>query len=151
MPARSMSPRSFYETLIAQMPAGLERAILRVLSFHIGKDQAIDKPDLLKELRRLGFGKKARDLNAQTSYETFERQARLCIVELRKHGHLICSSSGDSGYYIASTVEEYEEFAQVEYRSKIVDMSETLRAMDEGAKRVFHTPAAEKATQAGLF
>jgi hypothetical protein len=138
MPAHSISPHSFYETLIAQMPAGLERAILRVLSDHIGKENTITKPKLLQDLARLGF-------------HQHERQARLCIVELRKHGHLICSSSGDSGYYIASTVEEYEEFAQVEYRSKIVDMSETLRAMDEGAKRVFHTPAAEKATQAGLF
>jgi hypothetical protein len=132
----SINPRKFYEVLLSQMPdASLERAMLRILSFHIGKNHAISKPQLLRDLGRSGF-------------HVSERQARGEIVELRKHGHLICSSSGDGGYYIAETNEEYEEFAQVEYRAKIIDMSETLRAMDDGAGKFFQV---HEMKQASLF
>lgn len=122
---KTVTPREFYDALIRNMPMGLERALLRALSYHVGKENAIDKPTLLFELKRAGF-------------PVNERQARAEIVELRKHGHLICSSSGEGGYFIAGTLEEYAEFAQVEYRSKITDMSSTLQAMDEGARALFH-------------
>lgn len=134
----TVSPHQFYETLIANMPAGIERAMRRVLSYHVGKDNAISKPQLLADLKRLGF-------------PTNERQARACIVDLRKAGDLICSSSGEGGYFVASTVEEYEEFAQIEYRAKIIDMSETLRGMDEGAQKFFRQPPEEAAVQSSLF
>jgi hypothetical protein len=59
------------------------------------------------------------------------------VAELRKLGHLVCSSSGDGGYYLARDLGEYNEFSQVEYRSKIIDMAETLRAMDQAAGKRF--------------
>jgi len=131
------TPKQFYDLLISNMPHGIERAMLRVLSYHMGKENAISKPDLMLELKRLGF-------------RTSERQARACIVELRKHGHLIASSSGEGGYFLCSSMEEYNEFAQVEYKSKIVDMSQTLAAMDEGARDLFRGLPKE-AKQASLF
>jgi hypothetical protein len=129
--------RKYYDTLIASMPAGIERALIRVLSGHIGKDNAISKAQLITDLSKLGF-------------HVAERQVRSEITELRKQGLLICSSSGDGGYFFAETPEEYEEFVQVEYRAKIIDMSETVRAMDDGARQVFSVPA-EAAKQPGLF
>jgi hypothetical protein len=135
---QSLTPRQFYDTLIANMPHGIERAMLRILSFHVGKDHAIDKPTLMSELKNSGF-------------HTNERQARSTIVDLRKHGHLICSSSGEGGYFIAQSQDEYDEFAQVEYRSKIIDMSETLRAMDEGAVKIFRHAHSEPVKQVSLF
>lgn len=124
------NPGTVFDDEINRMEPGLDRAILRVIAFHPGKAKAVAKSDLVTDLRQMGFG-------GQLSFATFERKIRLVIVELRKSGHLICSSSGEGGYYLAATVEEYEEFAQVEYRSKIIDMSETLREMDAAAKKVF--------------
>ena len=123
-----MRPRTVYDEEIVQMEPGLVRAVLQVMRLHVGKAKAIEKPDLIDDLRKMGFGR-------ELAYATFERKVRRAVVELRKDGHLICSSSGDAGYYLAADWAEYEEFSQVEYRSKIVDMSETLRAMDEAAKR----------------
>lgn len=131
------TPRQFYEILISNMPAGIERAMLRVISFHVGKDAAISKPQLLTELKRLGF-------------PTNERSARLCIVDLRNNGHLICSSSGEGGYFLAATMEEYSEFVGREYESRIRELAQTKAAMDAGAKSLFHG-APEKAKQASLF
>lgn len=135
-------PKNVFDEEIGAMQPGLDRAILRVLGYHAGKDQAIDKDELIRQLNLLGYGNKLR-------YATFERQIRLTIVALRKNKHLICSSSGEGGYFIARDRAEYDEFAQVEYRSKIIDMSETLRAMDEGAQHAFGLDA--PAEQARLF
>lgn len=119
-------PARYYEEEVQALDPGLVRAVLSVLRFHAGKANAISKPNLLADLRRLGF-------TGGLTYATAERQVRAAIQELRKAGHLVCSSSGDGGYYLAADWAEYEEFAQVEYRSKIIDMSETLRAMDAAA------------------
>lgn len=134
---KNHAPRQIYDGLLTSMPAGVERSTLRVLSFHVGQKNAITRPDLLAALSTSGF-------------TVGDRQMRVTITDLRKAGHLICSSSGDGGYYIAETVDEYREFARVEYESKITDMAETLRAMDEGARKVF-AHADERATQTALF
>lgn len=126
-----MSNRSKYDELIQDMDQGLERATLRVLSFHVGADQMISRVDLVEAISRFGFG---RDLEPVT----FDRKCRIAISALRKAGHLICSSSGGvGGYYLASSREEYEDFAAAEYRSKIGDMAATLAAMDSAAARAF--------------
>lgn len=136
------TPAEIYETEILDMPPGLERAVLRTLDFYHGLDHAIEKPTLLLELRKLGFGQTVKP-------DTFERQVRRQIVLLRKKGYLICASSGEGGYFIASNRAEYDEFAQNEYRAKIIDMSDTLRAMDEGARRLYGS--AEAAQQPTLL
>jgi len=121
-----MNPREYYDRLIATMPAGADRAVLRVLSFHIGLDNAIKKSDLMSECARIG------------THFSDERQVRSVIVEkLRKRGVLICASSGDSGYFIASTLQEYLEFRGREYVKKIVDMRETVTLMDAQARTIF--------------
>jgi hypothetical protein len=130
------SPKEIYEAEIRELEPGIKRAVLRVMSAHIGKGKTVSKSDLLADVRRLGFGG---DLAATT----FERKVRLAIVELRKEGHLICSSSGDGGYYVASTWQEYDEFARVEYREKITDMAETLRAMDNAAAQTIGPASAQ--------
>lgn len=135
----SKTPRQFYEKEILGMPAGVERAALRLLTYHVGKENAAGKPELLAQLARTGF-------------PVSERQLRAAIVNLRKEGKLICSSSGEGGYYLAASIEEYNEFALVEYRAKIADMAETIRAMDEGARSLFNAPVDQQnAKQAAMF
>jgi len=124
---RQPSPRKVYEEEILDMPPGLERAVLRIVQGFVGEPNAIEKPQLLKSLHSLGFGKGIKPA-------TFERQVRRAIVTLRKSGILLCASSGEGGYYIARDRNEYDAFVQVEYLNKIKDMSETVAAMDRGAK-----------------
>ncbi len=125
-----MKPAQQFDEEIQRMEPGLDRAMLRILGFHVGKERAIDKPDMISDLRKLGFG-------GSLSYATFERKCRLVIAELRKSGHLVCSSSGDGGYYIAKDYAEYEQFRETELNAKIIDMAETMRMMDAAAKKVF--------------
>jgi hypothetical protein len=123
MPPRS--PKAFYDHLIATMPAGSERVVMRVLSFHIGLAQAVQKPDLLEACAAAG------------SKFSDERQLRLTIVKLRKAGYPICSSSGEGGYFLAETLSEYREFRGREYITKIIDMRGTVDAMDGQVKELF--------------
>lgn len=114
-----------YEENVRNLPPGLERAILRALEAHRGRKNAIGRNRLTEAVRRLG-------------QPASERQVREAIKHLRRQGYLICSAPGDDGgYYWADTLEEYYEFRRMEYAAKIADMSETLRAMDRSAERIF--------------
>lgn len=135
----SKTPRQVYEQEICVLDPGLSRAVLSVIRFYTGKENAIEKPKLIAELGKLGFGKGVK-------YSTFERQIRRAIVAHRKNGVLICASSGDAGYYIARDQAEYNEFREVELNAKIIDLSETMHAMDAGAQQMFG-----ETQQASLF
>lgn len=129
-----MSGRT-YEHELASMPPGLDRAVLRVLSYHHGRERAIGRFPLLAEVKRLGFS------------DTTERQLRLTIHELRRAGHLICSAPGEKGgYYLAATKDEFDKFIETEYTAKIRDMAETVSAMSKAAADQFG-----QATQLGLL
>lgn len=129
-----MEHRSAYEAEIANMPPGLERAILRVLSYHIGKDRAIGRMEMVRQVGQLGCS-------------TTERQLHEQIKQLRRDGYLICSAAGeDGGYYLAANHQEYNEFRQIEFAGKIADMAETMTAMDKAALRDFGV-----GVQPGLF
>ncbi len=124
MPARQ-TPRDYYEHLLATMPAGAERTVLRVLSFHVGLANAIQKPDLIDACKQSG------------THFSNERQIRLSIVNLRKAHVPVCASSGDSGYYLPASLEEYTEFYTREYLKKISDMRETVKAMNQAIPDLF--------------
>lgn len=115
-----------YTDLFTDMPAGLDRAIARVLSFHKGKANAIGRKDLVNAVHQSGFS------------TAHERQVREIIKQLRRGGHVICSMPGeDGGYYLCESLGEYREFKQKEFISKICDMEETIFAMDKAARQQF--------------
>jgi hypothetical protein len=120
-----MKPREYYEQLIASLPVGRERAVLRVMTWHVGQAQAVRKDELMLACEKMGVR------------FSDERQVRLTIVELRKRGVPICSSSGDAGYYLPATMDEYREFRAREYVKKIIDMRETVTAMDDQVRAMF--------------
>ena len=114
-----------YDRLIKDMPVGLDRAVLRLLSFHTGHTRAIGRVELVLNMKLMGF-------------DVHERLVRHCIRGLRRAGHLICSAPGeDGGYYMAWSLAEFEEFARHEFLAKIGDMSVTLAAMRASAKEAF--------------
>jgi hypothetical protein len=105
--------------------AQVERTLLRVLSFHVGRQNVIGRPGLLAQLNRSGF-----DID--------DRQLRLQINLLRKRGILICSAGGrNGGYWIAANHDEIDKFLNHEVRARIADLSEQDRAMSTSAREAF--------------
>ena len=116
--------RARYEAELKSMPPGLDRAVLRVVSGYQAA-APISRGELVINVTRLGF-------------PASERQVRETIKQLRRQGHLICSTPGnDGGYYLARSLAEYRDFRDAEFAAKIHDMSETLRAMDSAARDQF--------------
>lgn len=75
-----------------------------------------------------------------------ERQVRAFISEMRKEGILILSvSKTGGGYWLAQSAVEYQEFRHVKFNAQILDMLETLKAMDSAADKQFN------GLQMGLF
>ncbi len=118
---KSQVPSKF----IDKLPAGMDRALLRVLYFHIGRDRAVSRMQLLSDVRDLGF-------------KIDDRQLRFQINQLRKSGILICSAGGkNGGYWIASSRAEIDNFLNQEIRARISDLSEQDRAMTTAARESF--------------
>lgn len=90
------------------------------------KDNPISVPDLTALVNRHG-------------YNLSERMTRDTVSKLRKEGVLICSiSKQGGGYYMAGNRDEYLEFRRIKYSAQVLDMLETLRAMDHAAERTFN-------------
>lgn len=120
-----MKKKSSYEVLLDTMPVGVERAILRIVTQRVGKENAILGHEMFAMLKSLGFELKD------------QRQMRLVVKDLRRQQHCICSAPGESGgYWMARDRAEYEAFVRDEFRKKIIDLSTTLRAMNAGADDV---------------
>ena len=116
---------TIYDRILAEMPTGLDRATLRVLSFHQGKHNAIGRESLVDALRSVGFDVK-------------ERLVRRCVHDLRRAGHLICSAPGESGgYFLSATLEDFQEFIEREIHSKALDLLETEKTLKAAAKLQF--------------
>lgn len=107
------------------VPEGLGSAVLAVLNDHRGVENAIGRGMLVWKLRTMGRAE-------------HERVVRECIKQLRRKGHLICSTPGEhGGYYIATSKQEFLEFDQDEFGAKIADMNETRQAMLKAMREQF--------------
>ena len=125
------------DEMIHEMPPGLDRAILRILSFHQGRKQAISRGRFVGDLARVGFG-------------VNERAMRACINELRKDGHLICSTGGEGGgYYLPEDWNELAEFIERELHPRAMDLLEQEKALRAEAEKRWGRYSPEK--QASLF
>jgi hypothetical protein len=110
------------EDYIADMPAGLDRAIMRVLSYHVGREKAIGRESLLVALLDVGF-------------RVQDRVARAAINDLRKRGQVICSAGGEGGgYWLAKSWEELNEYHQRELHPRAMDLLEQERSQRQAAE-----------------
>jgi hypothetical protein len=109
--------------LVDNLPPGLDRAVLRVIGFHTGIDSAISRADLVSEVARMGF-------------KVHERVLRLTINQLRKRGHLICSTGGSGGgYFVPANWEELQEYLSREVHARAMDLLEQEKALRESAEK----------------
>ena len=102
---------------------GLKDHILRVINKAIGRDNAIPRGQLLKIVGGFDYSRH------------FERTVRAAILDLRRDGHLICSTGGrDGGYWLAKNWDELKEFVTREYHSRAVSMLETESILRKAAQ-----------------
>jgi len=103
--------------------SSLQLAVLRVLSFYSGRDHPISGSNLAQAVGRIGFSAN-------------ERQVREAVRQLRRAGHLIGSAAGEGGgFFMLTSLQEFENFAASEFHALITDMSQTLMAMQDAAER----------------
>ncbi len=131
------------DEMIDNLPAGLERAIRRVIEFHIGRENAVSRSQLISDLAIMGFDYIDKD----------DRPIRGCINQIRKSGtpgSWICSTGGlGGGYWLAKNQEEMEEFIEHEEESRLGDFAKQVRAMRSAAEKRWGRYFPEK--QASLF
>src|SRR4030042_6510686 len=112
------------QSMIDNLPAGLDRALLRVLQFHRGRTNAISRRDLLKALAFMGFQMKD------------DRPMRICINQFRKEGGEICSTGGKkSGYWLAANQAALNEWIQHASEARLKDFGKQIRAMRAAAEK----------------
>ena len=111
---------------------------------HLGRGNAIDRWDLVRAV----FGKDAalalvdmhpQDMDESGDHNRFDRRIRDGIERLRNNGHMICNMGSGDGYYIAATIEEYQEF-RLKYGRHAFPIIQTIRRMDETAKQKWPNP-----------
>ncbi len=104
----------------------LERAVLVILAYHVGRDAAISGQCMLFELQGQGF-----DLS-----ET--RYFREVINSLRKQGMPIGSTGGiKGGYWLCKDWSELGPMLQVQFHDFAMDLLEQEKAMKDGAARMW--------------
>lgn len=102
---------------------GRKVALLSLLeNRHVGKELAITA-DILASM----FG------------DSTDRPTRLAIQALRNSGHLILSSSHGEykGYFMAATLNEYEEFRHQNFRARAMSILVTDKEMAHEARKKF--------------
>lgn len=108
--------------LVNGLEPGLDRAVLRVLAFHIGRENAISRGKLRTDVANHGFA-------------VHERALRACIGLLRKAGQPICSTGGeDGGYWLGTSIGEVQDYVDHEINSRIKDLAETKEGILRGAR-----------------
>ena len=121
---RILEPSKDFDLVAAKVTAEKRKGALLayLIENHVGKKNAIKAFDL------------------QYLFEDHsDRPTRLAIQALRKEGNLILSSSTGEykGYFMADTLEEYQEFRQFNFRARAMSILVTDKAMAANARQVF--------------
>jgi len=127
-----------FDDIISSMPVGLERSLGRILSQRVGKENAIERDELLALVREQPGCKKANDRQMRKMIQNFrEKGIRICHFERRVEDEQSGKLRTVFGYYLASNEAEYNEFRQW-YLSYANTIWQTVRSMD--ARREVLTP-----------
>lgn len=80
-----------------------------------------------------GFAIPAHERNNNNPYE---RRMRLAIAELRKEGKLICSDTGEGGYWWAASIDDVLALSEA-FRNRAKDLLMTAKQMRAEGLREF--------------
>jgi hypothetical protein len=104
------------------MSDSLMSAAGKILEGRLGLDRALKRSEILSYLQELPL-----------YCETTDRMVRGAIEDLRQAGWMICNMANDSGYFLAESSQEYQEFRRL-YVSYATTILSRVRAMDKTAE-----------------
>lgn len=107
----------------------LDRDVLYVLQFHVGKGNAIERWDLVERITGEFVPEAFRNDDNPD-----DRKIRMAVSRLRAEGHLICDLGNGNGRYIAANEKEFWELYNY-YVKPIKVRAEIARAMKQAAAR----------------
>jgi hypothetical protein len=106
----------------------LESEVLFLLKQHVGKGNPIGRWEMVVRLYGAGADVPRSDDNFA------DRAIREAVERLRRRGVLICDMGDGRGRYLASSVDEYQEFRR-RYGSAAFKTMATIHDMDEAAEQ----------------
>jgi hypothetical protein len=115
----------FYRSFLMNLPDSLIKDVGLVLLQHRGSEMAIPRTQLVGM-----FASKYHRI------KDIDRAIRLAISQLRNDHWMIGMSHSGEGYFIVTTMEEFEAFEH-EYTKRAYTVIENSKAMRETAYRVF--------------
>lgn len=126
-----MEPVTYYEQVIVlhgdEEKEILDRAVLRVLRRHVGKEGRISREELVSAI----YGARAKDDPNQVG----DRRVRASIERLREKW-VILSSSGSGGYWLPESESEAQDFI-AEMESRAMKMLQTTGRMKRNLREQF--------------
>ena len=109
----------------------LHNVILEVLKGHAGKENRIGRRFLRSRISMKITGR-ATGLRINPT----DREMRQAIKDLREEGHLICSSSGSGGYWMAADYGEAMDI-EIDYRKRALSCLMTASKIRKSARKYF--------------
>lgn len=106
----------------------LDGEILKIMKWHVGKDAAITRWQLVREV----FGLEV-PAHLQNDDNKEDRAIRLSVSRLRSGGHLICDLGNGSGRYLAANEGEFWELYNY-YAKPLIARAQILRKMKNAAE-----------------
>ena len=107
----------------------LDREVLFILSRHQGKENRIERWDLVERV----FGEPV-DPVFQNDDNLYDRDIRYSVGRLRAAGHLICDMGDGAGRWMAATEKEFWEFYGY-YIKPIKSRADVARALKTSAQK----------------
>lgn len=134
-----MEPKTIYETRIVihsqEAQDELDRTVLRILQGHVGKEQRIDRFELVRRAYGLDPHPAFPLEGELVSVQVFDRRVRESIERLREKW-VILSSSGSGGYWLPESEAEAADFI-AEMESRAMKMLQTTARMKRNLREQF--------------
>lgn len=107
----------------------LDRTVLYILQQHQGKENRIDRWDLVERV----FGGPVEPV-FRNDDNLYDRDIRYAVGRLRAAGHLICDLGDGAGRWMAATEKEFWEFYSY-YIKPIKSRADVARALKKSAAK----------------
>ena len=128
-----MTENSVYKAILGEVPEGIKRDVMTVLSGHVGNERRMSRQMIAAMLRYL------QPVYKNKRAVRLDRMVRLAIAELQEEGYAILSDSGKGGYWLAGSKDEVEKTA-LEMESRAEKLRKKALALRKAGKQAWVKP-----------